>query len=326
MKISLPGNLEKEVLRLETKPLQIELPAEFGDVRSPKPLFDGRLWHIYGIATKNGREEFLHLTADEIDSTWKLGEKLKLHNFATPELSSKQAIFSAPGVFFDSNKDQFDLFLHTNYSQQGGLIQHFISDDSVNFEYHDTVHLTSEEKVANSSYDPYPVVVNGHKYLTYTALNQTKFGMPWLAESKTGSWNGPWQNKGTLTSIRELMQFDNIHQAHWHLSNSQVIELSENLFLLLATRTFDDSPQLKQSKLLTAYGTAITGPFKIMGNLINQSPNAWDGGDLCHGGSVITPDKLNIFYTARSVHTEGKYRFGIAELDLSDLVDYLSSK
>lgn len=319
MKVLLPGNQEQDILRVETTRLNLELPINFGDIRSPKPLSDGRLWHIYGLL-HGERNEIFHISANEISGSWRMAEKIKLHNFSTPNISTKTTNMSAPGIIYDHPNDVYHMYIHTHYSDLGGLIQHFVSEDSVNFEFHDTVHLTSEEKSASSSYDPYPLLLDGQKYITYTAYNHSKAGMIYLADSKTGSWNGPWQNRGTLIPLREMLNFTpQEHNSIWMLSNSQVIQLTNDLFLLFATRTLQG-----RSHLFAAYSAIAKGPYKIMGSLLNPAPTNWDGGDISHGGAVIIGDKLNLFYSAKSQHTEQKWRYGLAQFELEDLVNYLS--
>ncbi|MEO6508649.1 MAG: hypothetical protein ABIO02_01735, partial [Patescibacteria group bacterium] len=67
--------------------------SEFEDTKDPCPVFDGKMWHIFGSGGSSQAEvwKILHATSKSIKGPWKLEEPCVLNGLIGPHVA-------APGV------------------------------------------------------------------------------------------------------------------------------------------------------------------------------------------------------------------------------------
>jgi hypothetical protein len=291
-------------------------PRRYPDVKDPSPAFDGTLWHLFGTGCGvPGGVQVLHSTAPALDGRWTEQEPCRLFGVDHVQFPS------APGVTFEDGR--FHLFLQQDFNILGGVIEHLVSDDGGNtFVRTDT----SLESVARTSeagiYDPDPGIVNGVKYLTYSAMSVV--GQPdiYLARSTTGSWDGPWARLGRILSQEDVDIHNQIgdDDYEWGLEGPQLSAMPDGTVLLTAVCFLKGRPRGQRQRLLLAAAPDPLGPYEILGPLVEPET----GGENGHGSAVVHEGALHVVYQERA--GEGRpwhYRHAVASLDhvTADLAD-----
>ncbi|WP_245458680.1 hypothetical protein [Mesorhizobium sp. M8A.F.Ca.ET.057.01.1.1] len=101
------------MINFETNIFPLFHPQSVDDLKDPCPVFDGKLWHVFGSSGTVNSEtwKILHATAHAIHGPWTEHEAIVL-----PISGSGVA---APGVIHDSGV--FHMFIQTEFMKSGGV-------------------------------------------------------------------------------------------------------------------------------------------------------------------------------------------------------------
>jgi hypothetical protein len=315
--------------------------TRYRDTKDPCPVYDGKLWHIFGSggSVLSEQWEIMHATAEDITGPWMEQEPLDL-----PQV--KGGAVAAPGVIFDEG--HFHMFVQTDCFNLNGTIEYLTSTDGFVFNYGNTAlyslqetrqlprnMLTTEEtrEMADYSetgiYDSHPSMVDGEKYLVYSGMAEVGRPDIYLAKSTTQSWEGPWERiYSPETSGPILIHEEVVHHNQrkygdyeWGLEGAQLIELPNGMILLNGVCFLPEGSRGRRQRIFLAVAEHVAGPYITVGPLINPSESGWDSGENGHAAGLIVDQELVIIYQARPV--DGPWRFGLLSINVSLLETYL---
>ena len=271
-------------------------PRRYPDVKDPSPVFDGSRWHLFGtgcgLATG---PEILHSTAPAMTGPWREEPRPVLHG-----VERIIQYPSAPGVVAEGAR--LHLFLQHEFNILGGHLEHLVSDDSGASFVRDGTALRSDPRVGEAGvYDPDGAEIAGERYLTYAAMSVV--GQPdlYLARSRKGSWNGPWERLGCILDHDRVPCHNQIGTVgyEWGLEGPQLLEVPGGV-LLTAVCFLPDRPPGHRQRLLVAVAEEAPGPYVVLGAAVE--PSGPEGaGENGHGTAVLDRDGLVHFvYQERS--------------------------
>src|SRR5687768_6628388 len=132
------------------------------DTKDPCPVFDGKLWHIYGSAGASTHEvwNILHSTSQSLEGPW-IEQK-------PAQIALKGAHVAAPGVIFDEKEGVFHMFIQTDFMALDTTVEHLISSDGVTFNNLGSVIYSIPESPEAGVYDPHPALIHDERYITYS--------------------------------------------------------------------------------------------------------------------------------------------------------------
>jgi hypothetical protein len=271
-------------------------PRQYPDIKDPSPVFDGTRWHLFGTGCGGplGGEVF-HSTAPGLPGPWR--EELP------PTLHGVDRIVSrcAPGVVAEGRL--LHLFLQHDFNVLGGHIEHLVSEDGGATFVRARTALRSDAHLGEAGiYDPDPAELGGRRYLTYAAMSVV--GQPdlYLARSRTGTWNGPWERLGCILDHERVPCHNQVgtDDYEWGLEGPQLLEIAGGGVLLTAVCFLPDRPAGHRQRLLLAVAEQAEGPYVVLGTAV--SPGGVGGtGENGHGSAVMGGDGLiHLVYQERA--------------------------
>ncbi|GEM_PF-689099 len=307
----------------------ISQPTQYTDTKDPCPVFDGKIWHIFGSGGSSQVEvwKILHATAQSLEGPWQEQPPAILEGVSGDHVA-------APGVVYDEQEKIFHMFVQKDFAALGGTVEHLISKNGTLFRHADTALRSILNTGEAGIYDPQPTIIKGQKYLSYsgtpTAEQLPTFFLAkpdlYLAKSTTNSWDGPWERMGRILGHEEVPH----HNQHdhpdyeWGLEGSQLLELPNGKILMNAVCFLPDGPRGTRQRIFFAVANKVTGPYKSLGVMLNPTPNGWESGENGHAAAFIDGNALHLFYQARGLNdSSNRWRYGIASYDLMKL-QYLS--
>lgn len=316
-----PENKLLRKLPFERKGLLLKSDM-YWDTKDPCPVFDGRLWHIFGSGGRSGDEmwHILHATAEKPEGPWIEQEASILEVVEGPHVA-------APGVIFDPEERIFHMFIQREFMQLGGTVEHLVSHDGNRFRFNDTS-LTSLSGTTSEAgiYDPHPALLNGKKYFIYSGMERVCRPDLFLAESESGSWNGPWTRRGRIVAHEDIFHHNqHTHEDYeWGLEGSQLIELPSGNILLNAVCFLPVGRRGERQRVFFAAAKDIMGPYHTLGPVIEpfgeqENPENWESGENGHAAGLIHEDLLYLFYQSRAFSPRNRWCYGLATFKVSDI-------
>lgn len=289
--------------------------------KDPCPVFDGRMWHIFGSGGRTGAEiwHILHATAQTPEGPWIEQEASILEVVEGPHVA-------APGVIYDNEERLFHMFIQREFMQLGGTVEHLVSHDGNRFRFSDTSLTSNPETKEAGIYDPHPALIGGKKYFIYSGMEKVARPDLYLAESESGSWNGPWKRLGKIVAHEDIFHHNqHTHEDYeWGLEGSQLIQLPRGNILLNAVCFLPEGRRGERQRVFFAAASKVTGPYYTMGPIIEpfgeqQKPENWESGENGHAAGIIHEDKLLLFYQSRAFSPRSRWCYGLAVFNIEEI-------
>ncbi len=289
--------------------------------KDPCPAFDGKMWHIFGSGGRTGAEvwHILHATAAHPEGPWVEQEASILEVVEGPHVA-------APGVIYDHEERLFHMFIQREFMQLGGTVEHLTSHDGRHFRFSDTSLTSLPNSDQSGIYDPHPALIGGKKFFIYSGMERVTRPDLHLAESESGSWNGPWLRKGRIVAHEDIFHHNqHTHEDYeWGLEGSQLIELPSGNILLNAVCFLPQGRRGERQRVFFAAASKVTGPYYTMGPIIepfgeqNKEEN-WESGENGHAAGIIHGDKFYLFYQSRAFSARSRWCYGLAVFDVDEI-------
>ncbi len=253
---------------LRRDPLLLDT-GHYAHMKDPCPVFDGRRWHLFATGnTGPGRpHEILHAIAEELAGPWRLQPP--------SVLVGVEGDNAAPGVVAEDGR--LHMFIQTSFNTMGGNAEHLVSDDrGARFVRADTALEGRPGTAEVGIYDPHPAEISGRRYLVYAAFSAVGRPDVFLASSRSGSWEGPWDRLGCILAHPHV-PWHNQHDDpdyEWGLEGPQLLELPEGQILLNATCFLPAVPIRQRQRVFLALADEPTGPYEVLGPVV---PDPGDG-------------------------------------------------
>ena len=307
-------------LNAETRIGPLFATKHFKDVKDPCPVFDGTRWHKFGSGgdVSNETWRILHATASFPGGPWE-------EKGVTPMDGVDGDHVAAPGVMFDLDDGKFHMFVQTEFMSVGGKIEYLISEDGDSFKHAATVFAGEVETNEAGLYDPHPTVINGQKYLVYSAMpyrmrHERILIQPdvFLAKSLSNKWIGPWEKMGRIMDHSHIRDHHNQYedeQYEWGIEGPQLIELPNGLVLLNATCFLPTGDFSTRQRVFFAVSERPDGPYVSLGPVLNPSQDAWGSGENGHAAGIMHDGKIHLYYQGRNRlggEQESNWRYGMA--------------
>ncbi|MDB5260211.1 MAG: hypothetical protein JWN37_442 [Candidatus Nomurabacteria bacterium] len=315
--------------------------SKYKDVKDPCPVFDGKLYHIFGSGGDVRPEEWevLHATSPNLEGPWSEEDSVVLIGMDENSILGKRVC--APGVIYDSEAKLFHMFLQTDFTVLNSGIEYLTSPDGSIFTKINRV-LSSAEH-ALGIYDPHPFCLDEKKYIVYSATDNSgnlvksttisgrEIVRPQpdvhLAVSESDRWSGPWKSLGKILDHEEIASHHNRKDDpmyEWGIEGPQIAKLNNGKFLLNATCFLPYGSFGTRQRVFFAISEKCTGPYQTLGPILNENLESWESGENGHAALIIEQDKIYLFYQARSKEresaTENNWEYGIAVFKESDLL------
>ncbi len=303
--------------------------SHYRDTKDPCPVFDGKLWHIFGsggavLGEKQEEWEILHATAPNVKGPWKEQPSVKIVG-----LSGKH--IAAPGVVYESGK--FHMLVQTEFLSIGGTIEYLVSEDGGRTFIHQSTALESVEGTHEAAlYDPHQAIINGKKYFTYSGSDfigeqeiADMFAVsPWvgrpdiyLAISESNTWAGPWKRLGKILDHEDVVhhnQRDHVSY-EWGLEGSQLIQLPNGIIVMNAVCFLPHGEYGTRQRIFFAFADKVEGPYYTAGTVLKPVPNTWEGAENGHAAAFRYGRDMILFYQGRPPKLE-PWRYGIAYFNI----------
>lgn len=317
--------------------------VSYKDVKDPCPVFDGKLYHIFGSGGDVRPEEWeiLHATASSLYGPWEERESIQLIGMSPESMERKRMV--APGVVYDNETKLFHMFLQTDFTVSDSGIEYLTSADGNVFTKMNRALSSSLEDRERALYDPHPACVREKKYIVYSAtdvssqfvlsqaLNGKEIERPQpdahLAISESGTWAGPWKRLGKILDHLEIAEHHNRKEDplyEWGIEGPQIMHLKNDTFLLNATCFLPQGKFGTRQRVFFAIAENITGPYHTLGPVLTEQLDSWESGENGHAALHVEDESVYLFYQARSQEkdsaSENNWRYGVAEFDPSDLL------
>lgn len=285
-------------------------PLEHPDAKDPCPVFDGKIWHLYGSAGCVQSEvwEILHATSLHLEGPWTQLPNIRLH--------CKGDGIAAPGVIH--HYGMFHMFVQTEFLRGGGTVELFTSRDSLDWFHVGTMLSAIEGGEEHGIYDPHPATIAGERYIVYSAFGPgTRKPQPdvYLAHSPSGHWDGPWVRLGKILDHDEVSAHHNARSQddyEWGLEGAQLVELPDGRVLLNAVSFLPSGEFGSRQRVFFAIGDTPTGPFRSLGTILEPTAPGENG----HAAALVHEGVLSLFYQSRMQSTDGLWRYGLANFSI----------
>lgn len=298
---------------LRREPLRLAA-GRYAHLKDPCPVFVRGQWHLFGTGDPGGGKphEILHATADELSGPWRMQDASVLVGVTGDTV--------APGLLAEG--DLLHMYIQTTFNVLGGGAEHLISEDGGSTFLRQGVALRARPGSAEAGiYDPHPVQIAGNRYLVYAAFSVIGRPDVFLARSRSGGWEGPWERLGCILAHPHVSG----HNQHddpdyeWGLEGPQLLELPDGRVLLNATCFLANASPRDRQRVFLGVGDAATGPFDVLGPMVpgRQDGEAFENG---HATALLDDDRRLqlVFHEWTSAHAG--WRFGRASADVTDLV------
>ena len=274
-------------------------PRRYPDIKDPSLVFDGTLWHLFGTGCGlPSGAEILHSTASSLDGPWCEEPAPVLYGVDHVRYPM------APGVVAEG--ERLHLFLQHEFNLLGGHIEHMVSDDGgATFVRGRTAVRARARSREAGVYDADPSEVSGARYLAYAAMSVVGQPDVYLAQSRSGSWNGPWLRLGCILDHERVPCHNQIGDAsyEWGLEGPHLLELSEDdgagSVLLTAVCFLPDRQLGHRQRLLLAVAPGPTGPYAVLGAPVEPLGPAGSG-ENGHGTAVLDGGIVHLVYQERA--------------------------
>jgi hypothetical protein len=293
----------------------------FRDTKDPCPVFDGKLWHLYGSGGSVVEEvwHILHATAPEISGPWELRDNVKLIGVSGPHVA-------APSIMFDQQEKLFHMFVQTDFLRIGGTIEHLTSSDGITFTHVDTALESISLSAESGIYDPHMTIIGGQKYLSYSAMFVVGYPEIYLAKSTTNTWYGPWERLGRIMDHSSVPIHNNPDHPdyEWGLEGSQLIELPNGNVVMNAVCFLPEGVGGTRQRIFLAVAKKVNGPYKTIGAFIEPKKSGYDSGENGHACALVYNGIFYIFYQARvwgNVVHHPPWRYCLGTMNINDLQD-----
>ena len=306
--------------------------TRYKDVKDPCIAFDGDTWHIFGSGGDTWPEEWeiLHATAPNIEGPWVEHDSCRLRGVEGPHVA-------APSVIYDPDDKLFHMAVQKDFMDVGGGIAYLVSADGQVFTKMRTL-VEPKGDVEAGLYDPQFAVINGKKYLAYSAIPAalTRPDVPftpqpdvYLAKSSTDRWAGFWKRVKAILRHEDIAWHHNRREHpdyEWGIEGPQVLELPDGRVLLNATCFIEEGRRGTRQRVFFALASDVRGPYTSIGPVltITEDTAEWENGENGHASVIMHEGLLYLFYQARSKTEEApqanRWRYGIAVFDPSDII------
>lgn len=282
-------------------------PTGLDDVKDPCPVFDGRVWHMYGSGGTVTSEtwQVYHATAPALEGPWTQQPLIDL-----PLTGSGVA---APGLVFADGL--FHMFIQTEFMKPGGKVEHLTSHDGYGWTHATTCFAALTGTAEHGIYDPHPAEVQGQKYIVYSAMPDfQRVPQPdvYLARSTSGTWFGPWERLGKILDHEDIPHHNPRHHPdyEWGLEGPQIVQLADGKVLLNATCFLPSGPRGSRQRVFFAIADSIQGPYRSLGPVMDPT----EPGENGHSTVMVQGNELTLFYQSRVATTGHRWRYGILRL------------
>lgn len=282
-------------------------PTGLDDVKDPCPVFDGRMWHMFGSGGTVTSEtwQIYHATAPTLDGPWTQAPLIAL-----PLTGSGVA---APGVVHENGL--FHMFIQTEFMKPGGKVEHLTSSYGFDWTHATTCFAALTGTPEHGIYDPHPAEVQGRKYIVYSAMPDfQRVPQPdvFLARSTSGTWFGPWERLGKILDHEEIPHHNPRHHPdyEWGLEGPQLVQLDSGQVLLNATCFLPHGPRGSRQRVFFAIADDVKGPYRSLGPVMDPT----EPGENGHSTVMVQGNELTLFYQSRVATTGHRWRYGILRL------------
>ena len=306
-----PSGLKVMKVQFETNIFPLFDPKAVDDLKDPCPVFDGKLWHMYGSSgtVRSETWSILHATSPDLYGPWTEHQPIVL-----PVQGSGVA---APGVIFEDGV--FHMFIQTEFMKSGGRCEHAVSNDGFHWVVLQPAFSALPGTDEDGIYDPHPALIAGKRYIVYSAMAPfSKVPQPdvYLARSKSDSWFGPWERMGKILDHNDLPHHNprDHPDYEWGIEGAQLVELPDGRVLLNATCFLPDGPRGTRQRVFFAVADHVEGPYRSVGPVLDPG----EPGENGHSTVLIHDGELTLFYQSRRVLTNHRWRYGIAKCRLQE--------
>lgn len=280
-------------------------PQGLDDVKDPCPVWDGRMWHMFGSGGTVTSETWLvyHATAPALEGPWIQQPLIEL-----PVSGSGVA---APGVVHEAGV--FHMYIQTEFMRSGGRCEHLVSNDGFIWVALPSAFAALEGTEEHGIYDPHPAVIGGQKYIAYSAMpafDRVPQPEVFLARSRSNTWFGPWDRMGRIVGHEDIPHHNARDHAdyEWGLEGPQLVELPDGRVMLNATCFLPEGQRGTRQRVFFAVADRVEGPYRSLGPVLMP-----DGvGENGHSTVMVEGDELTLFYQSRVESTGHRWRYGIA--------------
>ncbi len=300
----------------------------YWDTKDPCPAFDGRMWHMFGSGGKSKEEiwHILHATAPAPEGPWIEQEASLLEVVRGPHVA-------APGVIYDHDERLFHMFIQREFMQLGGTIEHLTSADGRHFLFKDTSLTSLPDTEEGGIYDPHPSLIGGKKYFIYSGMERVTRPDLFLAESESGTWNGPWKRLGKILAHEDLFHHNqHTHEDYeWGLEGAQLVELPSGNILLVAVCFLPQGRRGERQRVFFAAAHDVRGPYYTMGPVIeplgdHDKEEDWESGENGHAAGMVVDEHFYLFYQSRAFSPRNRWCYGLAVFNLDELEKFIVEK
>jgi hypothetical protein len=286
-------------------------PSHYLEVKDPCAAHDGERWHLFGTGVTRTSFEVFHATSTALIGPWTWEPAVDVS-------ALHGSCLAAPGVVHDEGR--WHLFLQTAYNEMDGVLEHLVSDDGGASFSHARTTLTSLPGTGEAGlYDPHPCVVDGEKYLLYSAF--AVIGQPEVhaARSTSGSWDGPWERLGAVLRHEDVWCHNQRDTAgyEWGLEAAQVMQLPDGRCLMNAVCFLPGQAAGTRQRVFLAVADEVTGPWEVLGPVVTPAAGPGENG---HGCLVEDDGRLFLLHQERTLH-DPHWRLALTEIDIEQLAD-----
>jgi len=288
-------------------------PTEIDDLKDPCPVFDGRVWHMFGSGGTVTTESWtlFHATSTHLEGPWTQHDPI--------HLPIQGSGIAAPGVIYADGV--FHMFVQTEFMHPGGRVEHAVSNDGFSWVVLQPALVSIEDSEEHGIYDPHPAEIAGVKYLVYSAMPKfARVPQPdvFLARSVTNTWYGPWERRGKILDHADVPHHNHRDDPdyEWGIEGPQLVELPDGRVLLNATCFLPAGERGTRQRVFFAVADEVEGPYRTVGPILAPAERGENG----HSTVMIKDNELLLFYQSRVEATGQRWRYGIARCDLGSAI------
>jgi hypothetical protein len=288
----------------------------YRDSKDPCPVYnvEQKLYHLYGSVGDAVADQWdiFHATGPTVDGPWT--EK--------PVISLKLtgAGVAAPGVIYDPQDGLTHMMIQTEYSRAGGTIEYLTSKDGDTFKHVRTLMKSSEGTSHHGIYDPHPSIINGWRYMVYSAMGPFENHCPkpdlYLAKSVNNTWGGPWIRMGQILNHHDVSWHHNTYnhpEYEWGLEGAQLVELSDGRVLLIAVCFLPFGCSGSRQRVFFAIADDIESKFESLGPILQPEHSGENG----HAAALVENDELVLFYQSRCLASSNTWYYATATYQMN---------
>jgi len=316
-----PQGIFRKKLSFERKGLMLKSDL-YWHTKDPCPVFDGKMWHLFGSGGQPYMEiwHILHATAPHPEGPWTEQESSILDTVQGPHVA-------APAVIYDAHEQKFHMFVQREFMALGGTIEHLSSTDGTHFALIDTALASIPDSDEAGIYDPHPAIIQGTHYLIYSGMRRVNHPDLFLAECPGKSWKCPWERKGKILSHENIGHHNqhNYEDYEWGLEGSQLIPLPSGNILLNAVCFLPQGKRGQRQRVFFAAAKDPLGPYTTLGPVIEPYGDDWEGGENGHATGIIVGDVLYLYYQSRAFSERNRWCYGLAVFKVAEIEEVVKN-